>query len=628
MTQLIISGTEAVLPLSFACTVKRENSFFTKSGEYTYDCTLHLDNPTNQELYGFLGRTNKSGQIDTGRSAVLIADGHVYCRGTEIVTRWTDETVTIQIVSGESEMNYFAGQDKRLGELNLGNMTTDSWSVMRSHILRHDIDRNSGSKYCLPPIRLANGQMANFWTSGSGNEELILPQPYLIPLMEKVFIALGYTTVDLRRMRTESSGFDYLFLVNTLHSTSYSKIFAGWKVLDLIEAVEQLTGFIFVVGSAGNSITAMKKGDFFADAVKYTLRNVVDQYEAETLEADSQDDADWATSNIKYGMADNDATKLMALPEGVSLLATTKHYNNIDGIINAIKAYGTDYATAKADKVIYVDDSTGRKYITAERNSHDYKIIVAHTEPYYQIQFDGSQHNKPVLLEVDQFAMLQHGEGLPEIEIGITPAPMTFTETVGTEIIDLTAIGDVTGDDGEEEDAETFEDYIGDYQEKDSTAMNLYAAFFNGMYRYVAEAYTDAGHAAALDKLYGYSVTWDGETDDEERSFTGSLRLKDIEDSVYTTDYGIDTAHPTTFETYDPNVIDPRQIYIIRNKAYVVRDIEETITAEGRRKNWKLTCYPLKTEDVSVADRWVLERGGWDDGAAWLDDGRWNDEIL
>ena len=51
MTQLIIAGTEAVLPLSFSVTVRRENPFFTKSGEYTYDVQLRLDNAVNLQLY-------------------------------------------------------------------------------------------------------------------------------------------------------------------------------------------------------------------------------------------------------------------------------------------------------------------------------------------------------------------------------------------------------------------------------------------------------------------------------------------------------------------------------------------------------------------------------------------------
>ena len=85
------------------------------------------------------------------------------------------------------------------------------------------------------------------------------------------------------------------------------------------------------------------------------------------------------------------------------------------------------------------------------------------------------------------------------------------------------------------------------------------------------------------------------------------------------------TRHAMTFETYDPNVIDPRQVYVIRNKRFVVRDVEETITAEGRAKKWKLTCYPITVSDDALEKRWVLTHGVWDDGAAWLDDGRWND---
>ena len=47
------------------------------------------------------------------------------------------------------------------------------------------------------------------------------------------------------------------------------------------------------------------------------------------------------------------------------------------------------------------------------------------------------------------------------------------------------------------------------------------------------------------------------------------------------------TQHAVTFQTFDPNHIDPRQVYVIQNRRYVVRDVEETITAEGRQpESW------------------------------------------
>ena len=56
MTELIIDGTHAVLPQDFNVSVKRENPLFTKNGEYTYDITLQLSNPTNASLYEHLNR--------------------------------------------------------------------------------------------------------------------------------------------------------------------------------------------------------------------------------------------------------------------------------------------------------------------------------------------------------------------------------------------------------------------------------------------------------------------------------------------------------------------------------------------------------------------------------------------
>jgi hypothetical protein len=146
MTELLIDGTSAVLPADFSVQVKIENAFFTRSGEYSYDITLPLDNPTNAELYrhlnrlgvtdttltgggqGQYGQDNQSGQSEPPeqagqpymppvhtlaksgtRQAVLIADNRVYLRGTEIVTGWTERAVSIQITSGNAELNYLIG---------------------------------------------------------------------------------------------------------------------------------------------------------------------------------------------------------------------------------------------------------------------------------------------------------------------------------------------------------------------------------------------------------------------------------------------------------------------------------------------------------------------------------------
>ena len=117
MTELIIDGVSAVLSKDFSIQVKRENPLFTKNGEYTYDITLPLDNPTNAELYKHLNRLNSTQPVSTDRRAVLVADNRVYCNGTEVITGWTEDTVSIQIASGNSELNWVIGADLQISFL-------------------------------------------------------------------------------------------------------------------------------------------------------------------------------------------------------------------------------------------------------------------------------------------------------------------------------------------------------------------------------------------------------------------------------------------------------------------------------------------------------------------------------
>ena len=74
MTRLWIDGMEAILPETFSISVKRENPFFTKNGEYTYDITLSLLNNMNADLYAHLNRLNSETEVKSKRRALLMAE--------------------------------------------------------------------------------------------------------------------------------------------------------------------------------------------------------------------------------------------------------------------------------------------------------------------------------------------------------------------------------------------------------------------------------------------------------------------------------------------------------------------------------------------------------------------------
>ena len=601
MTQLLIAGVEVTLPQNFTVTVKRENSFFTKNGEYTYDCTLRLDNPTNRTLYGFLQRLNKTDQLDTKRTAVLIADGHVYARGTEIITRWTQESVTIQIVSGESELNYFIGQDQKIEELDLGEIETTVTLISPT-------DSFPDVEFCLPTIRSQSGYVYNRYVRGhvmagrrTGNTIIpgsdLRPQPYLCALLRRLMEALGYTVTE---NHLENTQFKNLFLVNTIFTTEYAKMLPGWTVKDFLTEVERLTGVVFITDNLNKTCAILLKTQFYANARQFTVRNVVDAYEAESQDDDSRE-AEFTTSDVSYDMPDGYWSKIVQLPEGYLEAADIEEFDfvNIDTAISDFKK-------------VYKDRVTGRYYIKVSRE--------------YEVQQQNTTATDTFRIELNQYGNLDREDTDSTLELKIVPAPMAWLGMVGCEVVDIgtsdgyKSYGEESAQTEESTESEGAEGDIRSFEKKDAAAIDLYCAFHNGsvLGNNTPVAYTDAYHALIQALLYPMIV-------DAILGPEGSLRLKDLNDSYYQGGYEIDTRHAITFETYDPNVIDPRQVYVIRNRRYVVRDIEETITTEGRQKKWKLTCYPITITDTAIENRWVLTDGVWDDGGAWLDDGRWND---
>jgi len=618
MTQLIINGIEAVLPSNFSTTVKRENSFFTKNGEYTYDCTLKLDNPVNCQLYEFLNRLNKTDQIDTKRTATLIADGHVFCRGTEVVTRWTDETVTIQIVSGESELNYFIGQDQKIEDLDLGEVESDSecvFPVVRTPSGGYvNVERKVEKEVFIVSVHYN-------YTHTHTND---IPMPYLCDIVARILKALGYT-VGIDQLK--DSLFSRVFLVNTFRTREYAKMLRGWTVKDFLAEVEKLTGVVFMTDNVSKSCDIIKKTEFYTTASQFTIRNVIDAYEAEVLDDDSQE-AEFASSNVSYDIPDHQWQKLMRLSKDLPTLETVE-YDSLEELIR--NAWPTDtiegHEAEAAKNVILVDASTGRKYIRVTRH----QTIVS----------GGSTQTSDTffIIEVDQFPDIEREDAGATLELKITPAPMAhfIVDATGGELIDLGSsdgfwdyadfsIEEQDEEEGAEEEVSpyksTIEETLRSAEKTENSAGDLYVAIYDGEdFNGFPIVYTDAYHASVMQMIYNGRKAYAPAAPE------GALSLQWLDGSYFQGSYEIDTSKAVTIETYDPNVIDPRQVYVIRNRRFVCRDVEEVITAEGRQAKWKGTFFPIHVSDEALLKKWVLTHGAWDDHAAWIDDGRWIDDY-
>ena len=199
MVSLYIAGVEAVLPSDFATEIKIENSFFTKNGEYTYEFKLPLNNPTNAALYSHLHRLNNASEIKEKRQAVLVADNRCYINGTEIITDWTDDSVSIQLASGNSELNYLIGASLQVSFLNMGTaeLTDESGRVaLYTQSLKGSYPEYD---YVAAPVNTPAG-ILNEWRFGKtssgyslrlADDSIRIVQPYLCAIVRRMLTALG-----------------------------------------------------------------------------------------------------------------------------------------------------------------------------------------------------------------------------------------------------------------------------------------------------------------------------------------------------------------------------------------------------------------------------------------------------
>lgn len=626
MTELIIDGVQAVLPKDFSIQVKRENPLITKNGEYTYDITLQLSNPTNAELYKHLNRLNSVQEVKSKRSAILIADNRVYCNGTEIITGWTDDTVSIQIASGNSELNYFIGSSLQIEFLK-----------MRSTVPGFDGGEASGTQdlqkyiqqvypevdYCLAPVfDQSTERIHNQWCikadAGVTNRRVdtddmldVTPQPYLCAYIKNLLEALGY---ELAVNQLENTPYKDLYICHTEPTNDWSKMLPGWSVKDFLEQVEQLFNAVFLVDNRKRTAKLLLRGSYFSGNAGVHVQQVEDVYEAEIEEPDTEDPT---ASDVMYKFPDTEFWRWRCLSETVQKTAKkdTIPADYVPSRYERIQEWFMDAAHQRTD-TIYQDLIDGREYLYLRNHA--------------------GWENRPDYVMVNEFKNLERENAATTLELEMMPVELVASEInryqsgdplrVSGIKIYLPAISGGNSEDNPST-GQTLEEMITNNTHETSSNKNgICLAFYSGLTEVKAlggllypfpRPYIDE-YIADADS--GYSEYY------QTNAVGASLRLSAMDGQFYQTAYDIDYTRAVKVRSYDPNVYTANLVFEIRNKRYICKEIEYTIDADGRKGAWTGTFYPIRISDTEADLRWILADGKWRDGGVWLDNGRWLDE--
>lgn len=614
MTELFIDGTSVVLEKNFSVQVKRENSFVTKNGEYTYDITLPLTNPINAELYKNINRLNSLQGLEAKRSAILIADNRVYCNGTEVITGWTDDSVSIQIASGNSELNYFIGSDLMISFLKMRE------TVPQKGDMNYIIKCYPEVDYCLAPMfNSATSHYINKWgvrKNGSectvvADDEYWFPLPYLCAYIKDLLRALGY---DLTLNQLENSVFKDVFICSEVETCKWNEMLPGWSVKDFMEEVEKLYSAVFVVNNRARTVKLMMSTSYYTGVKSVHVLNVKDVYEVEVeeLEQDTH-----MSANVKYKFPDTAFWRWRCLSDNI-IKSAKKDTIPADFVPEGyffgtrISGWFQDENHRKAD-TIYTDLKDGRQYLF-EKN-------FGNIGPIYRM--------------LNEFAALEREGAEVTIELEMMPVELeavTFSYegiAVGTNVqIWLPVVGEGGSSSEDEVTEPTLAEKIeNNTQQEEGVKSAISLAFYTGLVHALTKL--EFKLLYPIPYIDEYMEQRYGTVGPSEYFMTNtngaSLRLVTLDKLLYQGGYDIDYSKGVKIEAYDPNVYDPNSIFEIRNKRYICKEMEFTLDANGRKGAWTGTFYPISISDTEADARWILSDGKWRDGGVWLDNGRWLD---
>lgn len=257
-----------------------QNPFFTRNGDYTYDLDIDLNHPHNRRIYQSLNRSDIT-QRPENRQAILICGAINIIRGTEIILSVEDNIAKIQIVAGNSELNYLSGGDKRLRDLDFGTCDTSLETAYTS--LNQDFpDMNF---VCTPiftsydtsgNLRYFDNQM-NITTGGASfiQGTYISPQPYLLFYVEELVKILGYK-LQKNTLR-ENKRWCRLFMVNGYRTTSFAKMLPDWTVDEFLDEIEKFFNCIFLVNQTDKTVQIISINSFYENSQTICLEDIKDE---------------------------------------------------------------------------------------------------------------------------------------------------------------------------------------------------------------------------------------------------------------------------------------------------------------------------------------------------------------
>ena len=412
MLTLYLNSKPAVLKAQTEIKLTRENPLFTDSGDYTFEVSLPLDGcAENLAIFGALHRAEVGKGAWLGkRLRALLVSLPLRVEGTAVVTSVTDAEVKVQLLGGRSALNVSLldeqGRDRYIDELPslgqalqgayvraMGEHSVQTYESTRDAMMRGklmwqadesdptslyigDDDATALPIYSTTDKKLVNELCETMARTGSGGGAfgdkslgllapikragstidstvfddgyIFAPQPYLVPLIERIFRALGFE-VRAEDNALRGTWFERLIVANVRPTLDYRQMLPHWTAREFVTEVQRFFGVLIEVDGKRLKITR-RASLYAADRSEVVLSAVSDAYTTTLEQEGSRKDV--ARTRVGYKLSG--VPSALALPD--ELLSKAERVG-FDGLANlgAVDDLNSSYGTGR----IYDNDLTG-----------------------------------------------------------------------------------------------------------------------------------------------------------------------------------------------------------------------------------------------------------------------------
>lgn len=597
MTELYLNGYIAVMDKTTKIKVVFDNTYFTKSSTYTHDISLPMQScPQNQKIFGPINRKDVSKGQQTLK-AILVVDNKVLLNGTAIVREVTDLKAQVQLVSGNSEMNFFLQAEKKyIDQLALGFPASGpifasypdqmlwaedqklNWAdydhCYKGYVYFPVFNETAEAiynRYAASYINISGKRQESFTYYGATASN-ICPQPYLCTMIKWIIKAIGYY---LSENQLESTVFRNLFICNATVISGWVDLLPHWTVNEFFTNVEKAFGLITIVDEGKKTVRLLFSYDYFDESNPVYLSEVVKEF---STKIESEESIDISNANIGYSLGTSDTMLYAKLDEAVMEHVKIKKYETYYDLLNGYQAMD-EWNRARC-----LLEAEGKQYIEYDDGTAKY------------------------LKEVNQFRDLMHNPEKKEIDIELKIVPASM-QVIKVEVYAPGSVFDKNLLWSGEIQAISVEggSYdIGQFMEQSVQNMiadgvtekykpdKLQIAFSDGQYKKI---YGPKGESFSFPAPFVDGKMTVGGAKNSYPAWSLRLcddkRTQNMGSEIYDKVKRINTEAEETFRFVSQKTHNPRSVFIIDNKRYVAKNITVECTPAGLDQLQEAIVYEL-----------------------------------